>query len=154
SNFWSYYTPPVVVATSSGDNVLSIADAANPDRWVVLDDNFDNDPFLQFSPPAVADVFDGPGAVGRVSAASLTTLNSSARQLAYRWSNVIVPPGGSVAYLHFGVQQTSRAAAQAAAGRLVQLPPEALAGLTPDELSAVRNFAAPIDGVSALEPLP
>jgi len=102
----------------------------------------------------VADVFDGPAGLDRVSAASITTLNSNARQLAYRWSNITVPPGGSVAYLHFGVQQTSRAAAQASAGRLIQLPPEALAGLTPDELSAIRNFAVPVDGVSTLNPLP
>src|SRR5204862_3287060 len=67
--------------------------------------------------------------------------------------NVTIAPGATVAYLHFGVQESTRAGAQAAAERLVQLPPEALAGLTPDELSEVRNFAMPPLGLSTLAPL-
>ena len=55
--------------------------------------------------------------------------------------------------MHFAVQETSRPAAQAAAERLLQLPPEALAGLSTEELAQVENFAMPSDGVSPLAPL-
>ncbi len=70
------------------------------------------------------------------------------------WQNVTIPAGGTVAFMHFVVQQTSRPAAQAAAERLIQLSPEALAGLSTDELAEVRNFAMPADGNSTLAPLP
>ena len=75
------------------------------------------------------------------------------RELDYQWSAITVPPGGTVALMHFAVQETTRPAAQAAAERLLQLPPEALAGLSTEELAQVENFAAPSDGVSALAPL-
>ena len=40
--------------------VANVSDAANPDRWVVLDDATDGDPFLVSScNPATAEVFDG-----------------------------------------------------------------------------------------------
>jgi hypothetical protein len=65
-----------------------------------------------------------------------------------------VPPGGAVALLHFGVQESEASAAVAAAERLAALPPEALADLTPAEIGAVVNFALPADGESELEPLP
>ena len=56
--------------------------------------------------------------------------------------------------MHFGAQQVSRASAAASADRLNQLSPEALAGLSPDEITEIRNFAVPSTGVSALAPLP
>ena len=36
---------------------------------------------------------------------------------------------------------------------LIQLPPEALAGLSSDELAQIQNFHAPADGVSSVPPL-
>src|SRR5439155_18426096 len=59
-----------------------------------------------------------------------------------------------VAFMHFGVEQLSRAAAQAAAQRLVQMPPEALIGLSPTEIAEIQNFAVPANGTSTLTPLP
>ena len=55
-----------------------------------------------------------------------------------------------MALLHFAVQETSRPGAQAAAERLLQLPPEALDGLSTDEVAQVQNFAVPADGISQL----
>ncbi len=150
-------TTPQAIATSSGDVVLDVTGApgaSGPDRWVVLDDGVDGDPFLfPFGSPAVAFVFDGAGAVERTGEGSLVSSGAVAR-LVYAWTGVTVPAGGTVAYLHFVVQQTSRAAARASAERLVQLPPEALAGLEPGEVAAIRNFAVPAGGTSALAPLP
>ncbi|MBD0324184.1 MAG: carboxypeptidase regulatory-like domain-containing protein, partial [Aldersonia sp.] len=56
--------------------------------------------------------------------------------------------------MHFGVRQVFRASAQASAERLVQLPPEALAGLSADERAWIRNFAVPENGQSEVNPLP
>ena len=81
---------------------------------------------------------------------STTTLASSRRH----GESVTVPPGGEIVFMHFASQQTSRNAALASAQRLDQLPPEALAGLSPAELAAIQNFVVPAGGVSTLTPLP
>ena len=54
--------------------------------------------------------------------------------------------------MHFAVQQPTVGAAQASVERLLQLPPEALHGLTAEERAAIVNFNVPLDGVSALAP--
>jgi len=70
--------------------------------------------------------------------------------LTYGWNNITVPPNGTVAFMHFSSQESSQAAAQAATRRLVQLPPEALAGLSSDEIAEIQNFAVPAGAVSGL----
>ena len=142
-----------VVNTSSGDAVLDVADATSPDRWVVVDDA-ETDPFNFSSIATTAVAFGGNGGTDAVDTAALTTPSSAAKQLTYEWTNVTVPPGVTVAYMHFLVQQPNRAGAAAAADRLVQLPPEALAGLDPDEIAPIQNFAVPADGVSTMGELP
>ena len=146
------------VATSSGDDQLDVTDPALRDRWVVTDDIYDADPFLEFGLPATAFVFDGVNGSRSASATqfapSTSPIPTAPRVLGYQWSSITIPPGGTVALMHFAAQQTSRASAQGAAARLVQLPPEALAGLTTEELAEIENFAMPGDGVSALRPLP
>ena len=141
-----------VISTSSGDDVLDAADAANPDRWVVLDNGQDIDPYYENGMPASSYAFDGAGAAERAAAASYDP--GTALELAYQWDSVTIQPNATVAYMHFGSAQTSRAAAQASVERLVQLPPEALAGLSAEERAEVRNFAVPADGTSTLAALP
>ncbi|HEV8348494.1 MAG TPA: carboxypeptidase regulatory-like domain-containing protein [Vicinamibacterales bacterium] len=154
NNLRPFYAAPRVITTSSGDAALSVGDPNDPDRWVVTGDVYDFDPYVNGGVPETAFVFDGPNAAERAGAASFQQDGSySLGQLAYRWNNVTIPAGGTVAYMHFGVQETSRAAAQAAAQRLVQLPPEALTGLNASEISEIRNFAVPVNGVSALDPI-
>ena len=147
-NLWmtSYTTLSSLISTSSGDTTLSVADASTADRWFMIDNSTDG----WSTPPALAFVFDGPGGAVRASAAGFAPSNSAY----WRWDNVTVPAGGSVAFMHFVVRQGTRAGAQAGAERLVQLPPESLASLRPDELAAIRNFVVPADGLSALAALP
>src|SRR6185436_14027693 len=64
--------PPRVVATSTGEPVLDVSDPAHPDRWVVVDDATDGDPFIVSTLPATSFTFDGPGAAQDVGAASFT----------------------------------------------------------------------------------
>ena len=56
--------------------------------------------------------------------------------------------------MHFVVPHASQEAARACAERLVQIPPEALSGLSLAEIAMVKNFSLPADGGSTLSPLP
>jgi hypothetical protein len=145
--------PPAVIASSSGDAVLSAADPS-PDRWLVAAASDDGDPFLLQSVPTLAWTFDGAGARRRATAASLAPTGSFGARVLYEWANVTIEPGAVVGLMHFGVQQAGRAAARASAARLLLLPPEAIDGLSPSEIAAIENFAVPANGVSAVGPLP
>jgi len=142
-----------VVDSSSGDAALSLGAALDRDRWVVVDDNVDADPFLSGNNPTVSLVFDGEGAPDQVGEAQASAIGNTAK-VRWDWVNVTIQPGASAAYMHFVVQQTNRASARQASLRLSQLPPEALEGLTIEERSQVRNFTLPVDGQSTVAPLP
>jgi Carboxypeptidase regulatory-like domain len=153
SNFQAYSgSNPTIVTTSSGDATLSLADGANPDRWLVVDDDVDAD----YGSPAVSLTFDGPGASRPVDSAQFTPAYPYyyGSQVVHAWTNVTVPPGGTVAFMYFLSEETSRAAAAAAAERLVQAPPEALSGLSLSEIQAIQNFVVPQDGIGTVAPLP
>ncbi|MEO8681058.1 MAG: carboxypeptidase-like regulatory domain-containing protein, partial [Vicinamibacterales bacterium] len=129
-----------LVSTSSGDSVFTTAD-----QWLVADaPAFPN-------APAVAHVFEGSGAT--VGVGEVQPNASFLVQPVERWNTVVVPAGGRAILMHFTAQESNAAGAQAAAERLVQLPPEAVAGLTPPERQAIVNFVVPADGSSAVAPL-
>jgi hypothetical protein len=144
---------PRVVDTSDGDQVLSIADANNPDRWAIVDDQIDADPFDAGggSIPATGHVFDGAGAARRTAVASYELIGATGL-LTYRWNAVTVPANRRVILMHFAFNQLDRQAARQAALRLSQLPPEAIVDLTTDERNDVANFRVPT--VSVLSALP
>ena len=150
-------TGAAVIATSSGDSQIDVADPLARDRWVVIDDLEQGDPFVVGGLPATAFVFDGANGATAVRSANFATPDPSVqlgpRELSYAWQNITIPARGTVAFMHFAVQETTRPAAQAAAERLVQLSPEAIAGLSTEELAEIQNFAMPADGVSALPAL-
>jgi hypothetical protein len=92
--------------------------------------------------PVVGHVFAGTGAVPARAAMSAVPVSGSANSSRYKWS-VTVPANGKVILMHFGVlaAPTDTAGAQSRAIALVNLSdPEALAGMTPEEKAAVRNF--------------
>ena len=146
--------PPRLVSTSSGDNLLAVG-GGTPDRWLIVDDNVDADPLRTANLPTVAHVFDG--SAGTVAAGDATfdvDFASRFGRLDTVWQGLTLAPGETVVLMHFAVQETTRSAARAAAERLAQLPPEALAGLTATERAQIVNFDVPGDGVSALPALP
>jgi hypothetical protein len=153
SNFAQGQVGARVVDTSSNDTVLDVSNDASRDRWVIVDDDSDSDPFISGSQPAVALVFDGLNADAKVAAAEVTALGVVAK-VSWQWKDVVVPAGTSAAFMHFTVQQLGRTPARIAAERLNQLPPEALEGLTPEERAIIKNFKVPADGVSLLTALP
>jgi len=146
---------PRIISSSSGDDQLTTGAPENADRWVTFDDGTEADPFTSTTTlPAVAVVFEGLGAGLAAGPATFTVTPNGPGTLVYEWPDVTIGPGETVGFMHFGVQQVTRAAAQAAAERLVQLPPEVLAGLTAEETAAVRNFVVPADGLSAVPAIP
>ena len=153
SNFAQGQVGARVVDTSSNDSVLDVSNDASRDRWVIVDDDSDSDPFISGSQPAVALVFDGLNAAAKVAAADVTALGVVAK-VSWQWKDVVVPAGTSVAFMHFTAQQLGRTPARIAAERLNQLPPEALEGLTSEERAIIKNFKVPADGVSLLTTLP
>lgn len=156
SNFYYINGYVQVVNTSDEDVTLEVDGSATSDRWAVVDDNNENDPFVSSNLPPAAFVWSGPGDVVGPDGATFATRigSSSPASLSLSWTQVIVPAGESVAFMHFVVQQVSRLGAQASAERLIQLPPEALYGLSIEEMAMVQNFEIPEDGTSALPPLP
>jgi Carboxypeptidase regulatory-like domain len=151
---------PRVVDSSDGDQVLSVASAANRDRWVIVDDQEDADPFKSGSEPATGHLFDGaPSAV--VGAPAVKNVNTAdyelvgqTGKLTLQWDGVTVAPGQKAILMHFAFNQLDRYRARQAALRLAQLPPEAIDNLSADERTAILNFAIPADGVSTQLALP
>ena len=137
--------------TSSGDTTVGVNDA-----WIVADDSNAQDP--QYTPsqsnnPPVAFVSGGQGARDAMDAVTWVS-NTSGTTYTRTFQSVTVPGGGRVAVMHFVVPHYSRQAAQAAAERLVQLPPEAVGAMTSPEAAEVLNFAIPADLSSPIAPLP
>ena len=135
-------------ATSSGDAILDVS-SATPDGWLITARDGDT--------MSAAMVFQDAGATLHAGAAAFAPRSGASRQWArasYGWRGITIEPGQTVALMHFAVQQLSTTASLASVQRLAQLPPEALAGLSQEELGAVRNFVMPEDGASAVAPLP
>ena len=143
---------PDIVLTSSGDQVLQAGTPVNADRWFTIDDETDGEFEFSSSMSALGFLLDGSGGASQIGAAALAPGESS-RLLTYEWQQVTIEPGETVSFLHFGVQQPSRAGGEASMRRLEQLPPEALAGLEPGDVDSIHNFVMPPDGVSVVEPL-
>jgi len=84
--------------SSTGDNVLDVS-PGNPDRWVVLDDADDGDPFISQNLPPITHVFDGPGSSVQATSAQWTFDGQNNGTLQEQFDNITVPAGGQVALL-------------------------------------------------------
>ncbi|HPW20488.1 MAG TPA: Ig-like domain-containing protein [Vicinamibacterales bacterium] len=142
--------------TSSGNSAIELGAGGVRDHWAVFDDSrADVDAYYATGYAApVAFVWDEEGAAVQASAATVTDLGNETTVFGCAWAGVTVPAGGTVTIMHFVSQQVNLPASIQSAQRIVQLPPEALAGLDADELAAIVNFAVPQDGVSSVAPLP
>ncbi|MEM1180815.1 MAG: carboxypeptidase regulatory-like domain-containing protein, partial [Acidobacteriota bacterium] len=153
----AFFDPVQIARTSSGDDALAPAEpGAEGDRWVVLDaiSQSANGAVFDALYPTYAQVWSGVGAAVEPSTVDYE-VDFADRFSRLRGSfSLTILPGETVTLMHFTVQQTSVAAARAAAERLSELPPEALAGLGAAELSTLVNFDPPAGGVSELESLP
>jgi len=134
-----------VRSSSSGDAALTAAD-----RWAVTSDH---SPGGTNGDLSLAYVLDGRGAGDRADFAALVGDDD----LAWRWENVTVPAGGTVAYLSYAIQQGvagSDGAAEDEAARRAALAYDAnpqtqvFAGMTDQEIAAVRNWPRPAPTVA------
>ena len=138
---------PIVLSTSSGD--ATFAAGPDADAWVTFRDG--RNASGQVVVPGRALVV---GTGGAMPLGIAGVVDGSPADAIYGWTSVTVQPGQTVGLLHFTVQQTSGEAAQAAAERLAQLPPEALHGLSLEEIGQIANFTMPAGGHSTIAPLP
>jgi len=145
-------------AMSNGGNTLNAAT-----QWYVTDDDNGSVPYPQ-SQPSLSSILQGPNAPLPLTSLSSTQqsgfygysghyTNYSYLNSSVNWSSVVIPANGSVSFLRFYAQESSQTSAVTAAQRLVQLPPEALTGLTSQDLATVVNFVIPTGGVSTLPPI-
>ncbi|MDD2853093.1 MAG: carboxypeptidase regulatory-like domain-containing protein [Desulfuromonadaceae bacterium] len=155
--FYTAYYPFSVNSTSSGDTELQSGQGG--DQWAVIDNNNYPSGYNYAIQNRIASVWGGTGAAVTNSQSELVpwsqginnTYNSASLQNS--WA-LTVQPGERVALMHFLVQEPTVDAAKAGAQRLAQLPPEALAGLSQDDLLAIKNFSVPLDGSSSLSAMP
>ena len=98
------------------------------DHWVATDDRDGN------GDPSLAHVSWGAGGL----APSSVSLNYDS--LTRDWT-LTLAPGQTVGLLHYAVQGPNQATVQATAQRLLQLPTEAVTGLSTAEMASVANFA-------------
>ncbi len=156
----SEYDAPKIISTSSGDTLLNSTDPSNPDYWVTVGPTLDQDPFLTYGFTCrclapFADVFDGPGAAFKGTNSVYTPApDASMGTLVDTYPSVTIPAGKTVEILHYYSQENSFAGANATAARLLQLPPEALTGMTAADVAAIPNFAVPAGATSTVAALP
>jgi len=144
--------PVGIISSSTGDAFFNTT-SAEADRWLILDDDLDVDPFVEHNLPAIAHIFGGETNSMRLSDGEfLSGSSGDFNRLAQTW-HVVIPPNSKISLMHFLVQQTDRKAAQLSVERLIQLPPEAISGLTSEEMSRILNFDMPLGGVSTVAEL-
>ena len=139
-----------VVTTASGD-----ASGGPEDDWVVVRNGAD------LTDPRVAYIWNFGSADRRASAREFYEFDgrfdspvppyTGGENPTQRFDRVVVPPGGTVAYLAVGLRRPGDAAAEAAARELQAAPEVLLAGLSDDEKRALLNVGLPdrdLDGVA------
>jgi hypothetical protein len=139
---FGYYYESALIANSNGTTSIDPTT-----QWLAVGPT-GTDSAYPAGPPTVGEVIEGPGAALAPASATLYGGN-----LNYEWDNVTVKPGATVIFMHFTSQHAAGASSIASAERLVQLPPEALVGLTVGEIGEVQNFLVPASGISTLPPL-
>lgn len=147
----SVSVPLDVVTSSSGDNFFNVS-AGEPDRWLLVDDDLDNDPFESANAPSLSFLFNGETNPTQLTDGEfLSGSNGAYTRLKQTW-HLTIAAQSKVSLMHFVSQQTDRAAATSAINRLEQLPPEAIVGLSEEEKSSIQNFDFINDdgGLSAL----
>ncbi len=111
-----------------GTDTLPVGVFDITDHWMATDDRDGS------GDPSLAHVSWGAGGL----APSSVSLNYDS--LTRDWT-LTLAPGQTVGLLHYAVQGPNQATAQATAQRLLQLPTEAVTGLSTAEMASVANFA-------------
>lgn len=137
-----------VRSSSSGDTVAAVGD-----QWFVTSDH-SNAAGTENSDPAIAHVMDGPGGLQAVSTVLVgggTDPSQPQDNVAWRWQ-ITVQPGETAALMSFeaqadvatgGADQATQADALArsrAERYLTEAPAQVYAGMSPAEVSALRNW--------------
>jgi len=131
----------VIVATSSGDS-----SATTSDNWVTTFQNYSG---TTSSDGRLGHILQGSGAATQLSAIDFANGDDNP------WWNytLTLAPGQTAIIMNFATVQASKAAAAAKAAELVNLPANALQGMSDLEKSQVVNFllsGAPLTGLTGV----
>ena len=116
-----------LIRTSNGDKVVSTTD-----YWMVTDDKMDGS-----WDPSLGHLWDGTAGNKRIDFVSLSGDN-----LEYGWEDITIAPGETKIFMHFAIQQNTRAEVLAKIFKLsnnVDTLPITM-GMTEAEISAVQNW--------------
>ncbi|EYF03981.1 thrombospondin type 3 repeat-containing protein [Chondromyces apiculatus] len=118
-----------ITQSFTGDTQFTIED-----RWVATDDvDAGSDPSLHHT-------YFGPGAAVTPQAVSMTVGDCAGTQGPSVTFTVPVPAGATRIIMHFAGQRGTQAEAHASAAELDTLPPQALEGMTPEEVASIVNW--------------
>ncbi|MHC4742810.1 MAG: S8 family serine peptidase [Planctomycetota bacterium] len=126
----------VVTGTSDGDTSIETSD-----QWVATDDSWDGT-----EDPSLAHIMHLEDAIEPVDSAVLSGGGYGNDRLIWRYDNVVVNPGQTIAFLTFAVQEKNRASSFDEANGIVNslvsadLDSVALRGLTVDEYLSLVNL--------------
>jgi len=128
-------TVQVESSLASAGNTKVVVDPATTNNTYAVTDS--NGVCCQ---PALAYVFEGPGANLQVSS---TQFQNASGNVSYRW-DISIAPGQTLILMHFAVQALDDASAKSEAQVLVNLDdPDALDSMSLTERSQVANFVVP-----------
>ena len=116
----------VVTGTANGDTIIDLSD-----QWVATDDMWDGT-----EDPSLAHIMHVKGAPEAIDYVALSGGGYGADRLTWRYENVVVNPGQTIAFLTFAVQEKTRASSfQEANGIISSLTSGNLSGTALRELS-------------------
>jgi RTX calcium-binding nonapeptide repeat (4 copies) len=125
-----------VFATSSGDAAVT-----PEDRWAVSNDT-DGDPTEERVDPAVGTIWDGLASGAAQTATTTAFINGDdTPEFTY---DVTVPPGSTFVFLHVVVQRLTDSEGISASTELSAGLSDVFAGMSAQELAALRNWALPV----------
>jgi hypothetical protein len=125
-----------IFATSSGDAAVTL-----DDRWAVSNDS-DGDPAEERFDPVVGTIWDGL-APGAAQTATTTTFVNGGDDTLFEY-DVTIPPGSTFVFLHVVVQRLTDSEGISASTELSAGLSDVFAGMSAQELAALRNWALPV----------
>ncbi|MDJ1138800.1 carboxypeptidase regulatory-like domain-containing protein [Marinicella marina] len=140
-----------VKMTSTGDEIIQNSENER-DLWYISQDN---NTIRHYG-------FLGSDGVASEKSPDLSHnyINISTSESSLSWNDLTIPANSRIQLMHFFVRQkgqnvtNGQNSVEASVQRLIQLPPEALTGLTFSDANEVQNFDIPIDLISTLPDLP
>jgi len=139
----------VITGTDDGDTVIETSD-----QWVATDDSWDGT-----EDPSLAHIMHVQGGAEPIDFVELSGAGYGTDRLVWRYDNVVVNPGQTIAFLTFAVQERNRASSFDEANGIINslasgnLSSVALQELSFEEYSSLVNLSPVLPDDLQIEPL-